>query len=32
VFSGTNNLVEEIGGQAPLTVEAFVAKHRDAFA
>ena len=32
VFAGTNNLVEEIGGRPPLTVEAFVEKHRDAFA
>jgi len=32
VFAGTNDLVEKIGGRAPLTVEAFVAKHRDAFA
>jgi NAD(P)H dehydrogenase (quinone) len=32
VFAGTNDLVEAIGGRPPLTVEAFVAKHRDAFA
>jgi NAD(P)H dehydrogenase (quinone) len=32
VFAGTNDLVERIGGRPPLTVEAFVAKHRDAFA
>lgn len=31
VFAGTNDLVERIGGQPPLSVEAFVAKHRDAF-
>jgi NAD(P)H dehydrogenase (quinone) len=31
VFAGTNDLVEEIGGRPPLTVQAFVAKHRDAF-
>jgi NAD(P)H dehydrogenase (quinone) len=31
VFAGTNDLVERIGGVPPLTVEAFVAKHRDAF-
>lgn len=31
VFAGTNDLVEEIGGRPPLTVEAFVTKHRDAF-
>lgn len=32
VFAGTNDLVEAIGGRPPLTLEAFVAKHRDAFA
>jgi len=31
VFAGTNDFVEKIGGQRPLTVEAFVAKHREAF-
>jgi NAD(P)H dehydrogenase (quinone) len=31
IFAGTNNLVEEIGGRPPLTVEEFVTKHRDAF-
>jgi uncharacterized protein YbjT (DUF2867 family) len=31
VFEGTNGFVEEIGGRPPLTVEAFVAKHRSAF-
>src|SRR5262245_7207329 len=31
VFAGTNNHVLEIGGRAPLTVEAFVDKHRAAF-
>ena len=31
VFAGTNDLVEKIGGRSPLTVEAFVSKHRDAF-
>jgi hypothetical protein len=31
IFAGTNNFVEEIGGCPPLTVEAFVAKHRDVF-
>src|SRR5258706_2549166 len=30
-FAGTNKFVETIGGQPPRTVEAFVAKHRDAF-
>ena len=28
VFSGTNDLVETIGGQPPMTLEAFVEKHR----
>jgi NAD(P)H dehydrogenase (quinone) len=31
VFAGTNDFVEMIGGRPPLTVEAFVTKHRDAF-
>lgn len=31
LFAGTNDFVETIGKRAPLTVEAFVAKHRDAF-
>lgn len=31
VFAGTNDFVEKIGGQPPLSVEAFVAKHRTAF-
>jgi NAD(P)H dehydrogenase (quinone) len=31
VFAGTNDVVEKIGGLPPLTVEVFVAKHRDAF-
>jgi uncharacterized protein YbjT (DUF2867 family) len=31
IFEGTNDLVEKIGGRPPLTVEAFVSKHRDAF-
>ena len=32
VFAGTNDLVATIGGRAPLTVEEFVTRHRDAFA
>jgi uncharacterized protein YbjT (DUF2867 family) len=32
LFAGANDLVETIGGQPPLTVEAFVARHREAFA
>lgn len=31
VFEGTNDFVEKIGGRPPLTVEAFVTKHRSAF-
>lgn len=31
VFAGTNDLVEKIGGRPPLSVEAFVTKHRNAF-
>jgi uncharacterized protein YbjT (DUF2867 family) len=31
VFAGTNDLVEQISGQAPMSVAAFVAKHRRAF-
>ncbi len=31
VFAGTNDFVERIGGRPPLTVEAFVTKHRDRF-
>lgn len=28
VFAGTNDLVESIGGKPPMTLEAFVEKHR----
>jgi NAD(P)H dehydrogenase (quinone) len=31
VFAGTNDLVQRIGGRPPLTVQEFVAKHRDEF-
>jgi NAD(P)H dehydrogenase (quinone) len=31
IFVGTNNLIQEIGGRQPMTVEQFVIKHRDAF-
>jgi len=31
VFAGTNSVVLDVGGQPPMTVEAFVTKHRDAF-
>ncbi|MFM9498969.1 NAD(P)H-binding protein [Streptomyces galilaeus] len=32
VFQGTNNLIEVIGNRTPLSVEAFVDEHREAFA
>ena len=31
VFEGTNDLVEKVGGRPPMTLEAFIAKHRKAF-
>ena len=31
LFAGTNDVVAKIGGQPPLTLEAFGTKHRDAF-
>lgn len=31
IFAGTNNVIQEIGGRQPMTVEQFVTKHRDAF-
>jgi NAD(P)H dehydrogenase (quinone) len=31
VFEGTNDLVEKLGGRPPMTLEAFIAKHRKAF-
>lgn len=31
VFEGTNDLVEKLGGRPPLTLEAFITKHRKAF-
>ena len=31
MFAGTNELVAQIGGRQPLTVEDFVRQHRDAF-
>ena len=30
-FAGTNNLVEQLGGRPPMTLEAFIEKHRAAF-
>src|SRR5262249_41971764 len=32
IFAGTNDLVEKIGGRPPMTLEAFINKHRVAFA
>jgi NAD(P)H dehydrogenase (quinone) len=32
VFAGTNDLIETIGGRPPLSLEAFIEKHRQAFA
>jgi NAD(P)H dehydrogenase (quinone) len=31
VFAGTNDLVEKLGGRPPMTLEAFITKHRRAF-
>ena len=31
VFAGTNDLVEKMGGRAPMSLEAFIEKHRKAF-
>ncbi len=31
IFAGTNDLVEKIGGRPPMTLEAFIEKHRAAF-
>lgn len=31
IFAGTNEVIETIGGQAPLSLEAFIEKHRKAF-
>ncbi len=32
IFSGTNDVVQEISGRPPMTVEEFVIKNRGAFA
>jgi len=32
IFAGTNDLVEKLGGRPPMTLEAFIDKHRQAFA
>jgi NAD(P)H dehydrogenase (quinone) len=31
IFAGTNDLVEKLGGLPPMTLEAFITKHRKAF-
>jgi NAD(P)H dehydrogenase (quinone) len=31
IFAGTNDLVERLGGRPPMTLEAFITKHRRAF-
>jgi NAD(P)H dehydrogenase (quinone) len=31
IFEGTNDLVEKLGGSPPMTLEAFIEKHRKAF-
>jgi uncharacterized protein YbjT (DUF2867 family) len=31
IFAGTNELVEKLGGRPPVTLEAFIEKHRKAF-
>jgi uncharacterized protein YbjT (DUF2867 family) len=31
IFEGTNDLVEKLGGRPPMTLEAFIEKHRSAF-
>jgi NAD(P)H dehydrogenase (quinone) len=31
IFDGTNDLVEKLGGRPPMTLEAFITKHRRAF-
>lgn len=31
IFAGTNDLVEKLGGRPPMTLEAFIEKHRPAF-
>lgn len=31
IFAGANDVIETVGGQAPLSLEAFIEKHRQAF-
>jgi hypothetical protein len=32
ILAGTNDVVKKIGGRQPTTLEAFITKHRKAFA
>lgn len=32
LFAGTNDVIERITGEPPMTVQAFISRHRDAFA
>jgi hypothetical protein len=31
MFGGTDDIIERVTGAAPLTVQAFIARHKDAF-
>jgi NAD(P)H dehydrogenase (quinone) len=31
IFAGTNDLIERVTGRSPMTIQAFIASHRDAF-
>jgi NAD(P)H dehydrogenase (quinone) len=31
IFAGTNDVIETIGGRPPMSLEAFIDKHREAF-
>jgi uncharacterized protein YbjT (DUF2867 family) len=31
IFEGTNDLVEKLGGRPPMTLEAFITKHREVY-
>ena len=31
IFAGTNDVIETIGGRPPMSLEAFIEKHRKAF-
>jgi NAD(P)H dehydrogenase (quinone) len=32
VFAGTDDIIERVTGQPPMTVQSFIARHREAFA